>query len=272
MSKHLSKAEILAQKALARFRPRKSDARKFVFISTEGKPLPKGTSRKGLMVYVKMLFRGPRGGKLKVPRLIPELVREKPRAKIVPRRIGSFDLGQTRHKRAAEAFHGKPRHESRLEVLRQGMTPVERRNGVNFLRFTQRLAADLDHFIQGGGRGISQRGFAERGSFLIHVRFITSDLREYDFQVQFQQRAGQGIGREGYEESLYLMCWKNIALLLREHRMVSAGSAAHIRSLRVNRGEAREDWMDGRNRPWDKKDFETIKIVRMEYRISRITR
>lgn len=255
-TKFLTKSELLAAKALANYKPRKSHAGQFVHVGLNGKPLPKSSPLKGVFVYVRRDRRG---------RLHADPVREKPRQKITARSSAGYDLTRNSHKQAIDRYY-RGKSTSTRKVRMTKMTPSEKRGaGVNFNRFARKLAIDLRIFAN---------TFRSRGTFLIDlsviVRMPNGSLRTFNDTVQFNQHELQNLTLGQVEKFVKTEVYGVIAENLKDHDLVSAGSAAHIRSLKINRQEFREDWLDRSGQPWEKHDLDVVKIVRIEYQLKRI--
>jgi site-specific recombinase XerC len=254
--RRVSKATLTAIKAITRFRPRKSDRGSFVFISSAGKRLPRNTRRKVIAAYVS------KTGKVKP-------IREKPRSPLKLLRPGNYDLVRSGHKGAIEKhLRGRRSHTSAPVQVRQ--SAKERRIGVNYTRFTKRLSKDLRQFAT---------SFRSKGQILIEfsvtVRLPDGQLETFDNQhipIQFAQSELQSLSPSQYEKFVRLAVYAQLAQFLKAHGIVSSGSAAHIRSLKANRGQPRNAWVDKQGQPWEKAGMDQAKIVRLEYRLTRIGR
>lgn len=263
----LSKPEIAAAAALARFRPKKSQVRSFVHIGLNGKPLPKGSTRKGVMVYVWEGRRPKKGKGSRSPAPIRfKPIRERGKRRVTPRRSGSYDLAGKGSKTAFKKFYEKKKtHKSREKTLR--VSPREKRSGVNYLRFSKSLGRDLRAFID---------SFRSRGTVLIDisftVRFPSGELETHNATVSFSQSELQHLRPRDYEKFIQTKVYRFIAEQLSRHDLVTAGSASHIRSLSANRGLDRSDWVNRKGEAWDKADFQTVRIVQMSYQLSRVSK
>ena len=250
-TRFLSKSELSAAKALSRFKPRKKDRLSFVHVGLNGKPLPKGSNKKGVFVYVN-----------KKGKFSP--VRERPRQKVVPRKAAGFDLPSTRRKTALQKWYqGKSTYTRAVRSTR--MLPKEKKSGVNFLRFSRKLASDL--------RTVALT-FRSRGTFLIDlaimVKLPSGATETYLETVQFNQHELQSLTLSQIEKFVRTKVYAFIAENLKTHGLVSAGSAAHIRNLSANRGQSRGDWVDRQGQPWEKADLDVVKILRIDYQLKRI--
>lgn len=264
----VSKPELAAAKALARFKPLKKHVKSFVHIGLNGKPLPPTSTKKGIMVYVWQSKRPKKGKGSRSPAPLKfRPIRQRGRAsKLVPRRRSSFNITDTGKKAAIKKFYSKSRtHSRKLVTIRP--TPSEKRDGINYNRFASRLARDLRSYVN---------SFRSRGSFLLDVSFTVRIPRAapetHEITLSFSQSELQHLTSAQYESFIRKKVYAFIAEQLSRHEQVTAGSARHIRSLAHNQGELRSDWLDRRGEPWEKQDFQTVRLESMSYKITRVSK
>lgn len=253
----LSRPQYQAARALAKFHPGKRQVGKFVFVGLNGKVLPRGSQRKGVMVYV---YQGKgRGKPLKY-----EPIREGKRKPLVPRRESGFDVMGTGKKAAIAAYKARRKltHISTTSRLRSG--PKERR-GVDYTRFTARIAKDLKRFTG---------DHPSRGQYVIDIEFTVKlpngKTRSFSTSVGFSERERQMIKRQGYEHVVRTKVYAFIAEELSRYDLVTRGSAAYIRS--INDSDDPGEWETKSGQEWGKGDFEQVTIAAMSYKISRLGR
>lgn len=237
-SKRVSRATLAATKVLAKFKPKKEDRGKFVFIGYTGKKIdPKARKAKGLFVYVNQK------GKAKP-------VHAYYRKPLVLAKPTDYDLSKTRHKRALRDYRdeNKPqitRYQDRHFMLSK---KDKLRGGLDFRRLTDRIAQDIE---------------PNHGSvYQVRVAVIV-DVRGHLETYEFEQRLRGGTHRD----IVFRRFYAQLAEMLKRDDLVTGGSAFHIRTLTVNRGSTREEWVDRKGELWEKADLGVAKIKSASYEI-----
>ena len=236
--KRVSRATLAAAKALAKFRPRKHDRGKFVFVGSTGKRVsPKNRRSKGLFVYVNAKGKA-------------QPVHAHYRKPIILAKPTDYDLSRTGKKRAFREY----RQENRPQITRyQGRhfklsDKDKRRGGLDFRRVCDRIAQDIE----------PNHGsvYQVRVAVIVDVR---GKLSTYDFE----QRLRGGTHRDVVFRRFYAQ----LAEMLKRDDLVTGGSEFHIRTLTENRGMTREQWVDRRGEFWEKADLDVAKIKSASYEI-----
>ena len=237
--KRVSRATLAAIKAVTRFKAKKADKGKFVFVNSKGKKIdPKLRRSKGIFVYV--------DGKGRTTPI--HAFYRKPIVLALP---ADYDLSRTRHKRALRDYRTENRPQITRYKDRHFMLSAKdrKRGGLDYRRITDRIAQDIE----------PNHGSIYQVSLAVIVSMPGGKLETY----KFEQRIRGGTHRDVVFRRFYAQ----LAEMLKREELVTGGSAFHIRHLAANRGMTREEWTDRRGELWEKADFDTVKIKSASYEI-----
>lgn len=248
-----------ATSAKNKFRTRKEDRGKLVFVGVDGQREPQKKNRKGYLVYVT------KTGKKRLVRDV------KHSGGFHSKKINDLNPPMTRNlSRAVKEFHKSQRvliskHSARAAV--KGRTAVEV-SGVNDFndKVVTKLARSLKKTIE------SQ---ASRRQFLINANVLVTlpDKTEKVFKVQVPIAKADHIAIDlgGMQNFMRKKFYAFMARELAFEGFVTSGSANHIRRLSDNEGEDdRQEWVNANGESWAGADLEIVRIQSIEWKIEQI--
>lgn len=262
-----AKNEKKIRSAVGKFRPRKGDRGKIVFVGIHGKRDAAAKGRKGYAVYVTG------SGKKWI---VPEYDKKARKLEKLPKARKLFEIDISR-------FNGrKNRTKARKEFIASTANPVaagaikKRQKGgaisegdfsANAFydggKAVDRLAKEFLRTIK---NQIGQLDFATRLGFHIladgRKHFIETDAR-------FIRRIGQVTSIAELRSFFGRVVYAGLAHALGELGFVLSGSAQYVSKLRENKGKPRNKWTKG-GREWDGRGKRTAKLENIEWRFDRL--
>ena len=252
--------------ALKKFRPRKGERGKIVFIGRDGSRLASTKGRTGYAVYVD------KKGK-RTP--IRQFDRKQLKVERVPqsRRISEIDVSRVRSKRAKKAFL-----ESHTNEIARGQTFEKSRYGFrrNFRRidvesdFAEFAAKELLRILRSQRStdrnlalqiGVTAQTPAGTEFFETSIDALPGDLRKAKIESISVDRLREFFGRQVYAF---------IASEMAARGYVMAGSANYVRNLPENKNRKRDKWTKGGHH-WQGSDKTEIKVKSVEWRFLQLT-
>ena len=245
-------AKTAVNRAIRAFRPRKSERLSFVFVNLKGQRQKSGSRSKGVMLYVNSKGR-------------KEVVRYKPRAKLRPVRQTLFKLhGPTRKIAARKFYQARTFRIKEAAVIK---TKAERSTGIDWRRFSVKAGKDL--------RATVERFGSSRGQYTIHatvmVRYRSGKTRAIEVEVNFSKSERQVLTSRNYQKFILGKISEALGRALDRIDAVTKTSARHIRRLKANKGESRDEWTDKRGHRWARNEHEEVTVERIDYRVNRVT-
>jgi len=257
--------------ALRKYRPRKSEWGKLVFIGTKGNRDARGKGRKGWLVEIsakgkKSLVKDYRSGKVPNARLLKTIDPTNARS----RKAKDEFLSKIRSRRVSE---GKGRFD--------GMKKGSGKDGLSFgsnSAAVRGMTDDIERALK-SGRGGRQ--------YVVEVIVLLEKLEDgerLDPLTVFVEisRADHGeIRVTGVRHFVERKVYGELARYLASKGLVTAGSANHVASLAINRRKKRSQWKKpftrrtkagtkrstGQFYLWEGHDAETVRILQMEWKI-----
>ncbi len=256
--KLLKRRESNANRALAKFRPRKTDRNTLVFIGSNGGRDAAKKESKGYLVYITKT-----GAKELVKQYDKTL-----RKRVIPRAlrlrdVEPFDAG---NKRAAKKFVTYTK-----EVFKQSFSTYSAgqiRKGNNFdstSNLVDRLSGEIKSALESRR---SRRTFQVTIKCLVEDRKGRSHVIETTCKISRQDHIA--IKKAGVRNFVTKKIYAFLSQELAQRDLVSEGSARHIRQLKVNKGKSKKKWIDKQGFIWEGGDRETVKIKRTDYKIESI--
>lgn len=251
--KRIAKQEERARAAVRRFRPRKADRGEYVMIGTKGGRNPQEKGHKGFMVYVDR-----RGRK----KLEPGYKQDYLAKKISDIEIPIFKTKNKARKKFLRA---------RRVLMKSGRFVVK---GSGHLKMKGQYDFN-DKTVDKLAKAIKKTIVAQRSKrrFLITamvlVRLPDGKEKAYTVEVPIDKADHISIEIGGIRNFVRQKFYAFMARELAFDGYVTSGSANHIRRLKENEGLDRDDWTkDGQ--VWEGHDYETVRILTIEYRIEQI--
>lgn len=264
-----SDRDIKFKKAVAKFRPKKTDKGSIVFVTIDGKRGRKFSDRKGYAVYVNT--KGKKTG-------IKQYNSRTGRTEKIPvaRKIASIDINKVRSKRAKLKFWRAFTN----EVVSGKLENMEKRGKVpNSTRFSGAIKSDR---IDGKSEAVSKLAkelahatnitFSKK-DFLVTIGIHIKDKEGKNHFVTTQQRFSRNEGQKATvdetEKFFAYTIYGFLANELASRGLVLVGSARHIARLKQNRGKKRDKWTkDGFL--WQGHDMQDVTIQTVEYRFDQL--
>lgn len=268
-------------KVISKFRPRKADRGRIVFLGANGARTAADRNRKGVAIYVNR-----NGKKQPVRQYDRKTKRLEKHAHL--RKINSVDVSRVRSKRAKktflQAYTNRIASGTLSEIPQSGRTELSGRQrkiscaGTRFcgVFFSKRIDRQSDAARQIGkelaraaNTTKSKRDFLVTIGISVKVvktgetYFIVTQRRfaRRDRQITTRAECIDFIGREIYGF---------LARDLQSRGLVLTGSATHIKQLKENRGKKRKNWTkDGFL--WEAHDSNDVKLQQIEWRIDQQT-
>jgi hypothetical protein len=231
-----------------RFRPRKSEGQSFVLVGIDGKRLPRTSTRRGLLFYV-----------TKTGRKYP--VRIDKRAPLLPHKGYEYEVSHTGKKRAVRKYY------ARLQPTKIEPATIKAkrsdRMGLSPDRLSRRIGRDL---VGEYGKMRGRQGLVL--DVAVTYRLPNGKVRISNVRLAFSQ-AQITLLKSGRTDFLQGLIWKSISTELAINDLVTAGSRNHIRRLKKNRGRKRK-FRTRKGDHWGKEKYATVKIVRVDFQISKV--
>lgn len=126
----------------------------------------------------------------------------------------------------------------------------------------------------------SRRMFQAEAVFIVELS--DGELRTVDNRlIPFSASEFQKFSNADLEQIVEIKLHRVLASYLADKGLVTAGSAQHIQRLAINKGKPRDEWKQVRRRkvngkwvkrvqPWEKWDYEVVKVRQFSFRISQI--
>jgi len=248
------------------FKPGKRMRGKIIFVGLDGKAIKGRSNRKGYAVYVN------RNGKKQLIRKYnrrTRLLEGYPEA----RQLKSLDVTRARSKRARRQFMTQfliPA--ARGEMERKGRKGLSTRR----VRYAGGIKTDKFYLKSDSVTQIGKElakacnGVKSRKDFLVSIGFWLRDnegkTHFVEINRRFARRDDQRTNPAECGAFLGMEVYGFLAKELTSRGLVLSGSAGHIRRLKQNRGEARDEWTKG-GFLWEGHDSLDATIVKIEYRI-----
>ena len=235
-----------AFKALKKFRPRKRDRGRLVFINQKGKRT-RSKSSVGYLVRVK------RTGKAVVVKDV--------KAGYAGIRLSSVIIPID--KRGQQFIESRKARNSEGKSIVKGRITVEKIKGPNDFndKIVEQLADKLRATIQ---KQASQRSFAIEA--LVLIERGDGSTKVYSFSVPISKADHIAIEVAGMRNFVRQVFYKHLAQQLSFDGYVTSGSANHIRRLPENKGIEKDKWTKGSFR-WESNEHKQVKIRKIEWRI-----
>lgn len=255
--------------AFKKFRPKKADKGKIIFIGVRGGRLERGSAKRGFAVYVNT-----RGKKQIVRQLNRTTGRVEKTA--IPRRINTIDVTRVRNKKAKKNYltarlnpvaRGALRR-SKKELTGKGTRYHGKIKTNKFYEKSDAVVKIAKELVK------AVRNTRSKKDFLVSIGLVVSDKEGKNHWIQLERRFSRADSQSvSHAEAQAFLGREVYAFLARELTMrglVLAGSAAHVGRLKDNRGVERDEWQkDGFL--WEGHDSENVKIQRVEWRFDQIT-
>lgn len=246
---HKQRLTKTANKAVAKFRPKKTDKGEFVMVGTDGKRDPQKRGKRGYLVYVKKT-----GKKELLP--AEDLRSQKltsikiPLQKKFAKARKNFTLA-----RKVKVGSGRPR------VVRRDKTKAG-----GAYDFSEKIVNKLSRSIQKALQGqASHRVFIINCNVL--VRLPDGRRKVYNVEVPIERPDHITIKLGGIINFVRKKFYAFMARELAYDGYVSSGSANHIRRLGENQGSDMEDWVDDTGESWRGNESEIVHIETFEWTI-----
>lgn len=270
----------LADLARDKFRPRKADRGRIVFVGVKGQRDARAKGRKGYPVYVSktgrkqlVYLRDRSTGRRVVPR---------------PRKLASVKLPLAgRLSKKAAAFQGerrifvtavaKPLKPGQLPkppkkvplIKRSGGARARHARGLRFAagsRAVEKMARDIRGAIEGQA---GHRQFLIRVEVLL--RLPDGSTERVEVFVDIAKADHIAIAKGGIRNFVLQKFYYAFARALEAHGLVTRGSANHIRRLKVNQGrEEDEDLLTASGQPWTGNDLQVCDILSMHWEVEQL--
>lgn len=249
----LQRREDKARLAVRKFRPRKADRGRYVMVGTKGGRNPQEKGHKGFLVFID------RRGKKKL--------QEDYNKGYLARKIGEMEIPilKTRNKARKEFLR------ARRVLMKSGRFVVK---GSGHLKMKGQYDFN-DKTVDKLAKAIKKTIVAQRSKrrFLITamvlVRLPDGKEKAYTVEVPIDKADHISIEIGGIRNFVRQKFYAFMARELAFDGYVTSGSANHIRRLKENEGLDRDDWTkDGQ--VWEGHDYETVRILTIEYRIEQI--
>jgi len=256
----LAEAQALYKKAVARFKPKKSELGTVVFVASKppkgkSKRLDRRSRQKGFAVYVT------KTGKL-------EPLREQRRKPPVPRKRASVDPAKFRRKAAREAGQRSVfARVSGKRSLSRMFKPGRGRQSVDWMKVADHLAGAMARGMQ-----TERRAHTQVVSHAVVVRTQEGTVRTFEATTNLMVSDEQAKTSPGPEWNAFAgkinEAYGLIAEQLKAANMVSRGSADYIRGLELNEDiEDQEDLMGEDGQRWEKNECDVVDIVSWSFEI-----
>jgi hypothetical protein len=258
-----------SEKGLRKFRARKSDWGKYVFVGVDGARLAAGSRKQGFLVYFS------KTGKRKVLNQkvrLPQSGKSK-KVKYVYKSSKFLSISQrkiTEKKEAAENIQG-------ISYSQQGewrVNPTKGEKGsISFPRFARSVSKRVEFFIS---RYASQRNFYVEFTITVETRDGEAFTYQGRTPILLSNDFKKGLSSKQIYPFFRTQLWAEIGEVLKEHEMVTVGSAKFIYDLsvegeKVNHGQDREEWVTRSGEPWEKWDYQNVKVKRYDWRLIKAT-
>lgn len=281
--------------AVSKFKPRKSDYGKIVFVTAgtkakkgakaipAGQRLEPGKRYKAYAIYVT------EKGKLQ------PLTDLKDQGIPIPRRKASINLRRSAktkpQKEAAEKWVAKriPAREYKPQVLAVRdmadkvyayiqkrkvdkdypipTVTVTKGKSLNYYKdIAPHIANQLETVYRDAGKG--NKHFNVKIALV--VRTARREIEIKEFGADFKARDLQQITPDFFLPFVQKALYAHFAMALRAEELVLKQSALFIRNLKQNKGKARSKWTRQGGMEWDKADFADAEILRVDYDIAEI--
>lgn len=257
--------------ALKKFRPRKGDRGKIIFIGVNGGRLEYNSSRRGYAVYV-----DGKGRKIEIRQRNRNGEVEQT---AIPRKITSIDISRARSKRAkADFLTARLNPIASKELRRKGRKGVTSRGTRYAGAFQTDKFYDKADCVTVMSEELAAASNAQRSKrdFLVTIGISVSEgkgkSRKFHW-LELQRRFSRADGQEATVSECRQFFGREVyAFLARElsdRDLVLQGSARHIGMLKCNRGNPRNYWRkDGFL--WQGHDQKNVRIEKVEYRIDQL--
>jgi len=248
------------RKAIKRFRPRKGELGKLVFLTARpfrgqdaGQRTGSNARRQVYAVYV-----------TKTGKVIPYKDRKKRKQAPRPISTKSIDPNQFGSPRARtiakELFFARTsKREKRVGFLPR---KKKRESTVDFERVSESLAKRLDQIA-------ARRTVSLEIKTSALVKLPDGSVKAYNVDLMFHQQQGQG-GVDFYRPKTERELYAALAQQIGADGFVTAGSAQSVKKLKWNKGQPRNKWLDSKQQPWRKRNLETVKILRIDTEIREV--
>lgn len=233
-----------AEQAIKRFRVRKEDRGKIVFVETTGKR-DTGKGRKGYMVYI-----GKRGKKQLVADVKKGL--------------------QPQQKSKLTSPYTKKTAKQTTDFVKARATDTLRGSGQVRIKGANDFSDKVvDRFASGVLKVINaQRGFRDfLLKAMILVRLEDGSTRTYEVLTAIQKPGQIEIPKEHIFNFIRQEFYALMARQLAFDGYVTNGSANHVRRLKENKGKEREEWTKGGLAWFGREDTEDVKILQIDWQM-----
>ncbi len=242
-----------AQKAINKFRPRKAERNKIVFIGTTGKRDAANKGRKGYMVYVD------KRGKKKI---IPDS-----KTGFKSNKLAEVNIPLKKNlKRVTRDFV-----ETRRKLISTGKRIVKTSGSVKpkgAFDFSDKVVSKISASLKKAfDSQVSQRRFLMNA--LVTVKRPNGTTKTYSVQVPVAKPDHLAIKVGGMDNFIRQKFYAFLAKELAFDGFVTSGSANHVRRLAENEGQDRGEWTkDGE--VWEGHDYDTVKIIEIEWKVEQL--
>lgn len=250
--KPVDKAELLRQKILSKFKPKKIERYGFIFVGLDGKRT-NSNNRKGYWIYV--------GGELQT-----EFVKDPRTGKLFPSLKRSFNLSDLRGKKKAKE---KLAQSSKMASLEHRIiqTKNELEFGIDLARAAVVISRGLNRFINIVG-GESSANYLIELAFIIQLDSgeIRTIIGSFGFGKNFRQPIKAGSLADIITSKLYAVAGEE----LKRHEFVSSRSKKYMRELNDDIDEDfMDEWINSDGDNWGKSDFNEAQIIQIDYKFYR---
>ena len=254
-SDRIAKQEKRARAAVRKFRPRKADRGRYVMVGTKGGRNPQAKGHKGFLVFVD------KRGKKKLEKGYKQ--------DFLAKTISDLEIPIFKTKNKARKEFIRSRREllktGQVKVVVKGKGSVKPKGQYDFNdKVVDKLAKAVKKALEGQR---SHRKFLITAMVL--VRLPDGQEKTYTVDVTIDRPDHIAIELGGIKNFIRQKFYAFMARELAFDGLVTSGSANHIRRLKENKGQDRDDWTkDGQL--WEGHDYETVRILAIEYRIEQI--
>lgn len=242
-----------ANAAKRKFRLRKSDRGKLVFIGVSGQRSPELKGRKGFLIYVT------KTGK-------KQLVTEKRSiAPHKPRKLGEINIPQIKkfRKAAKDFVHARLEKTGTGKAVVKGSGVVEPNRVWDFSdKVVDSIAKSLKKTISGQR---SHRSFLVKA--IVFAKLADGSTRSWEVNVPIARADHAAIKLGGLKNFVRQKFYAFMARELAFDGFVTSGSANHIRRLKQNKGLPKEKWTQTDGEMWRGNEAQVIQIQSIEWQI-----
>jgi hypothetical protein len=241
-----------ATAAARKFRPRKSERGRIVFIGTNGSRTAAAKGRKGYAVYVT------KTGK-------KQIVKDFKRG-YKPQKISEIEFKVSKSLKTAKAKF----QTAKSELLTKGTrkAPVRKSGSVrpgNQWDFSDKVVDKIANSLHEALTGQKSRRTFNINAMVL-VKKPDGTLKTYNVQVGIARPDHLAIEFGGIKNFVSRKFYAFLARQLAFDGYVTSGSANHVRYLPENQGLERDEWTKN-GEVWEGHDYDTVKIQQIEWKI-----